>query len=286
MTNHIPVYSVPKRLSYNIPAPCLQRKSWRIPPYGYKIIVSDGLLLYSFLFSHPQYEFLLAHSPNISSNYLTLTSVHYCCCLFPKETKLCGCTVYPSICLSDSFPSPPQSKRWFLASRNDIWQQHLKPKINKLHENESQAKETDPNYCHHCGKGGQSSAILPLAAATWSTSQHVLAHPSAQRGPCLTATCTVNCPSWWHKGICRDARLLSQGKGLKDTNLQETQLLELEVSSVLQLMGQFKWQPCLKVLFLYQTPIFSALYKYWLQKQSLPLLTNALVILMAVSVSW
>lgn len=52
--------------------------------------------------------------------------------------------------------------------------------------------------------------------------QHVLICPLAQRGPCLTSACTVPCPLWWHKSICREKRLLSQGKGLKDTNLQET----------------------------------------------------------------
>lgn len=50
VTNHIPVNSIPEHLSYNILAPCLQRKSWRIPPCGYKNIISDGLLFYSILF--------------------------------------------------------------------------------------------------------------------------------------------------------------------------------------------------------------------------------------------
>jgi len=47
---------------------------------------------------------------------------------------------------------------------------------------------------HHCGKGEQSSAVLHLAAATWPTSQHVLACPSVQRGPCPTSVRTVTCP--------------------------------------------------------------------------------------------
>lgn len=46
--NHIPVNSLPEHLSYNSLAPCLQ--SWRIPPYGYTNIISDGLLFYSILF--------------------------------------------------------------------------------------------------------------------------------------------------------------------------------------------------------------------------------------------
>lgn len=50
VTNHIPVNSIPEHLSYNILAHCLQRKSWRIPPYGYKNIISVGLLFYSILF--------------------------------------------------------------------------------------------------------------------------------------------------------------------------------------------------------------------------------------------
>lgn len=75
---------------------------------GIKIL---SQMAYYFIASYfpPQYELLLAHYPNISSNYLILTPVHYCCSLFPKETRFCSCTEYPSICLPDSFPRPPKT---------------------------------------------------------------------------------------------------------------------------------------------------------------------------------
>lgn len=90
------------------------------------------------------------------------------------------------------------------------------------------------------------------------------AHPClliSKKGTYLVST-TGTCPLWWHSSMCRKERLLSQ-EGLKDTSLQETQLMGLEVSSVVLLMGPFSylfgscaWKP----LFCIRPQLLSVLY--------------------------
>lgn len=114
-----------------------------------------------------------------------------------------------------------------------------------------------------------------------------LAHQQAGSLPNLCICCLL--PLCWHRSKCREERLLWQGRGLKDTNLQETQLKELEVSLAVQLRERpllFLWQPCLKAPFLHQTPIFLSVVQKLDVKTALLLPIRALVILMAVSLCW
>lgn len=131
-----------------------------------------------------------------------------------------------------------------------------------IHEQAHRVWEFFPlhQHCHHIQYDITSfsfryclTTLLPLS---WER-QAELGHPAlgsshlakgaacpclliSKQGPCLAST-SVTCHLWWHSSMRREERLLSQGEGLKDTSLQESWLMEPEVSLVVLLMGPFSY---------------------------------------------
>lgn len=102
VTNHVPVNSLLEHLSFNF----LLYKEKAEGLHHMDIKILSEIACYFISSCCPSTVWILAWCPYISSNYLLLTSAHYCCSLLPKETQLYSCIAHPSFHLSDSFPSP------------------------------------------------------------------------------------------------------------------------------------------------------------------------------------